>query len=72
MKIGYAGVSTIERNLDLQRDALKEARCWKIIEDTTSGGKVRRDGLERVREMLREGDVLIVVQCVDEGPADAR
>ena len=60
MKIGYARVSTVEQNLDLQRDALKAAGCRKIIEDTASGGKVQRDGLERVRELLRKGDVLAV------------
>src|SRR3712207_2462849 len=60
MKIGYARVSTIEQNLDLQRDALKAAGCFKIIEDTVSGGKVQRSGLDRVRELLRKGDVLVV------------
>jgi DNA invertase Pin-like site-specific DNA recombinase len=60
MKIGYARVSTIEQNLDLQRDALKAAGCNKILEDTVSGAKAKRDGLERVRELLREGDVLVV------------
>src|SRR4051794_354485 len=60
MKIGYARVSTIEQNLDLQRDALQAAGCRKVIEDTVSGAKAKRDGLERVREMLREGDVLVV------------
>jgi DNA invertase Pin-like site-specific DNA recombinase len=60
MRIGYARVSTTEQNLDLQRDALKRAGCDKIIEDTASGGKVHRSGLERVWEMLRPGDVLAV------------
>ena len=60
MRIGYARVSTTEQNLDLQRDALKRAGCDKIIEDTASGGKVPRYGLDRVREMLRPGDVLAV------------
>jgi DNA invertase Pin-like site-specific DNA recombinase len=60
MKIGYARVSTIEQNLDLQRDALKAAGCEKIIEDKASGGKAKRDGLDRVREQLRKGDVLAV------------
>jgi DNA invertase Pin-like site-specific DNA recombinase len=60
MRIGYARVSTHEQNLDLQRDALKRAGCGKIIEDTASGAKAQRDGLERVREQLRKGDVLVV------------
>jgi DNA invertase Pin-like site-specific DNA recombinase len=60
MRIGYARVSTHEQNLDLQRDALKAAGCDKIIEDTASGGKAQRDGLDRVRELLRKGDVLVV------------
>ena len=58
MIIGYARVSTTEQNLDLQRDALKRAECEKIIEDTVSGGKVQRPGLERVHDALRSGDVL--------------
>jgi DNA invertase Pin-like site-specific DNA recombinase len=57
MRIGYVRVSTAEQNLDMQRDALKRAGCEKIIEDTASGGKVHRSGLERVRKLLRPGDV---------------
>jgi DNA invertase Pin-like site-specific DNA recombinase len=60
MKIGYARVSMQDQNLDLQRDALRAAGCEKIIEDKASGGKVTRDGLEKVREQLRKGDVLAV------------
>jgi DNA invertase Pin-like site-specific DNA recombinase len=60
MKIGYARVSMQDQNLNLQRDALKAAGCGKIIEDKASGGKVKRDGLDRVLEMLRPGDVLAV------------
>jgi DNA invertase Pin-like site-specific DNA recombinase len=60
MRIGYARVSTTEQNFDLQRDALKGEGCEKIIEDTVSGGKVHRSGLERMRESLRPGDVLVV------------
>jgi DNA invertase Pin-like site-specific DNA recombinase len=60
MKIGYARVSTGDQNLDLQRDALKAAGCNKIIEDTASGSKSQRSGLDRVREQLRPGDVLVV------------
>ena len=57
MIIGYARVSTTEQNLDLQRGGLKRAGCEKFIEDTVSGGKVQRPGLERmhVRSDLATG-----------------
>ena len=60
MLIGYARVSTHDQNLGLQRDALKAAGCDKIIEDTASGGKVQRSGLDRALELLRKGDTLVV------------
>jgi len=60
MKIGYARVSTLEQNLDLQLDALKKEGCEKIISDRISGSVAERDGLIKLREDLRKGDTLIV------------
>ena len=60
MKIGYARVSTIEQNLDLQRDALLAAGCERVIADTASGAVASRPGLEKVKEQLRAGDTLVV------------
>lgn len=60
MKIGYARVSTLEQNVDLQHDALKAAGCEKIITDEISGSVAYRQGLEKVRELLRSGDTLVV------------
>ena len=60
MRIGYARISTQEQNLDLQKDALRRAGCKKIIEDVASGKTENRPGLDHVRELLREGDVLVV------------
>lgn len=60
MLIGYARVSTAEQNLDLQKDALGQAGCERIIEDVVSGSKAERPGLKRLREQLRQGDTLVV------------
>ncbi len=60
MRIGYARVSTQDQNLDLQRDALARAGCEKVVVDTTSGAAAARPGLDRVRELLRAGDTLVV------------
>ncbi|RAH95937.1 transposon DNA-invertase [Acuticoccus sediminis] len=60
MKIGYARVSTIEQNLDLQRDALQKAGCEKILVDKASGTVAARPGLEKAKELLRAGDTLVV------------
>lgn len=60
MLVGYARVSTLDQNLDLQKDALLLAGCEKIYEDVASGSKVSRSGLEEALEYLREGDTLVV------------
>ena len=60
MKIGYARVSTVDQNLQLQQDALQEVGCEKIIVDKASGSTVLRPGLDQVKELLREGDYLVV------------
>ena len=58
--IGYARVSTQDQNLDLQREALTKAGCQKVFEDQISGTRADRPGLTKAREMLREGDTLVV------------
>jgi DNA invertase Pin-like site-specific DNA recombinase len=59
MRIVGARVSTHEQNLDLQKDALRKARCEKLFVDVASGSHARRTGLEQVRALLRKGDVLV-------------
>lgn len=58
--IGYARVSTAEQDLALQRDALTQAGCAKVFEDTASGAKADRPGLAEALAYVREGDVLVV------------
>ena len=60
MIVGYARVSTVEQNLDLQRDALEQAGCERIFEDRISGAKADRPGWREARAALREGDTLVV------------
>ena len=59
MLIGYARVSTDDQTLDLQRDALKEAGCERIFEDT-GGGTAERPNLQQALSHLRVGDTLVV------------
>lgn len=60
MLIGYARVSTVEQNLDLQQDALKNVGCERIFVDTISGAKSVRPGLDECLAFVRPGDTLVV------------
>src|SRR3954462_3595835 len=60
MLIGYARVSTLDQNPNLQKDALKSAGCEKIFTDKISGTISVRPNLEKVKELLRKGDTLVV------------
>ena len=60
MLIGYARVSTDDQNLDLQKDALTEAGCERIMEDHQSGVRSERVGLKTALEYARAGDTLVV------------
>ena len=54
--IGYARVSTADRDLAIQIAAPKRAGC------TTSASTKGREALQAVLDFLREGDVLIVTR----------
>jgi DNA invertase Pin-like site-specific DNA recombinase len=61
LRIGYARVSTIDQNLDLQRDALQRAGCVQLYEEKASGKAANnRAELANVLRALRNGDTLIV------------
>jgi len=51
--VGYMRVSTVEQNLDLQRDALKVAGCERLYEDTCSGSVIDRPGLAKALDHMR-------------------
>jgi DNA invertase Pin-like site-specific DNA recombinase len=59
-RLGYARVSTLEQNTDLQRDALGAAGCRRVFTDHVCGVREQRPHLERVLEALRPGDTPVV------------
>jgi len=60
MKIGYARVSTLEQNLDMQIRDLEKYGCDKIFTEKISGVKSDRPVLQECLNRLQEGDTLVV------------
>ena len=60
MFIGYARVSTIDQNPEIQINALKTAGCDKIYSEKTSSARHQRKQLQAALEYMREGDTLVV------------
>ena len=61
MKIGYARVSTLDQNSELQTDALKETGCEKIFSDRgVNGAKAERPGLDKALDHIRKKDTLVI------------
>jgi DNA invertase Pin-like site-specific DNA recombinase len=60
MLIGYARVSTLDQNPELQVDALNEAGCKKIFTEKISGADKKRKQLQEALDYMREGDTLVI------------
>jgi len=56
--IGYARVSSIGQNLDVQIDKL--SHCKKIFQEKKSGLSTKRPRLDACLEYVRAGDVLVI------------
>src|SRR5512135_3247749 len=65
MLVGYARVSTTDQTLALQRDALTRAGCSRIFEDTASGARTDRSGLDLALSFLRDREDTLVVWRLD-------
>lgn len=59
-KIGYARISTIDQNPNLQIDALKSFGCDRIYRDAVSAVGKKRPGFERALKRLKSGDSLVI------------
>lgn len=57
---GYARVSTLDQNLDAQKDELLKYGCSKIFYEKASGKNVDRPELTKLLDILRENDVVVV------------
>lgn len=64
--IGYARVSTVDQNAQLQMDALKRAGCERVFTDHgVSGTKANRPELDKMIDHLRPGQDEVVVWKLD-------
>ena len=60
---GYARVSTLDQNPDLQREALEAAGCVVVRAETASGTSTAgRPELRTLLDFVREGDELVVTR----------
>ncbi|SFE79738.1 recombinase family protein [Spirosoma endophyticum] len=60
MKIGYARVSTLDQNLEMQIQALTDVGCERVFEEKVSGTKANRPQLDAMLALLRKGDEVII------------
>jgi DNA invertase Pin-like site-specific DNA recombinase len=61
-KFGYGRVSTLDQNLDAQKDALLRAGASKIFVEKITGTKASRPELDLMRSMLRQGDTVLITR----------
>lgn len=62
MKIGYARVSTLGQDLEVQVEALKAEDCGIIYKEVFTGTKMDRPEFNEVLTNIREGDTLVVTK----------
>ena len=63
MKVGYARVSSVDQNLDVQLETLKSFGCEKIYKEKVSGTSTQgRDELKECLDFVRDGDELVITR----------
>ncbi|MBM0067984.1 recombinase family protein [Alkalicoccobacillus gibsonii] len=61
-KYGYARVSTVSQDLEVQLNRLKEEGCEKIYSEKFTGTKKERPEFLKLLEELKEGDTMVVTK----------
>ncbi len=62
MKYGYARVSTVHQDLELQLQALEKEGCDKIYSEKFTGTKADRPKFKELLSLLEEGDTLVITK----------
>lgn len=62
LKYGYARVSTVDQDLQLQLQALEKEGCQKVFKDKFTGTKRDRPEFNKLLEMLKKGDTLVITK----------
>ncbi|OIK14569.1 resolvase [Bacillus sp. MUM 116] len=60
MIYGYARISTQDQKLGLQTDALTQYGCDLIFEEVLSGMRVERPELDKLMDLVKPGDTVVV------------
>lgn len=63
MIYGYARVSTNRQELDIQLKTLKDSGATKIYKEKISGAKAEKKELNKLLEVIKAGDTLIVTKA---------
>jgi len=62
MTFGYARVSTQDQKLERQTDQLEDFGCIRIFCEKITGSKKERPELDRLMDLLRDGDIVVVTE----------
>ena len=60
--VGYARVSSIGQNLEVQQEKLAAYGCDKVYEEKVSGTTANRIQLQAVLDYVRSGDTLVITK----------
>lgn len=62
LKYGYARVSTIHQDLEVQLQQLEKENCDQIFSEIYTGTNKKREEFQKLINLLQEGDTLVVTK----------